>query len=168
MAAAALPSSPKTTETKKTTRKVARVSYCFVVDHESVRATFLPHDDDKKLEKLKALVGGYIEPIYSPDWPNSIIMVANEEGIIENLPWNGLAPLVAGILGCNVLGFCHATSPGYLRGPIVFCKEVDGDFAGFSSAERDALAPMFEYARDNDEAPDGFTIPKSLVKPTAQ
>lgn len=59
---------------------------------------------DYSLEELQGFVGGYIEIVYLN---NDRIMVVNEEGIIENLPFNEKASnivrqLIAGdVLVCK-------------------------------------------------------------------
>ena len=46
---------------------------------------------DFQLEELQAIVGGLIELIYLPD---NVVMVINEEGKLENLPFNEKATAI--------------------------------------------------------------------------
>ena len=43
-------------------------------------------DIDDTLESMQSVVGGLIEPVYIDD--SEVVLVANEEGIINNLPFN--------------------------------------------------------------------------------
>ena len=63
--------------------------------HETDKAFLIGHDnmleeiDSKKkynLQELKSLVGGYIEIVYN--LPMNKMMVINEEGKLEKLPYN--------------------------------------------------------------------------------
>ena len=47
---------------------------------------------DFKLEELKAIVNGYIEIVYLRD---GRLMVVNEEGLLERLPYNAAASILA-------------------------------------------------------------------------
>ena len=59
---------------------------------------------DFKLEELRSVVKGYIEIVYLKD---GRLMVVNEEGILEKLPYNHLAsmlakePIVGDVLVCE-------------------------------------------------------------------
>lgn len=43
------------------------------------------------LKELQEFVGGYIELVTLPD---DLVLVVNEEGLLHNLPYNGLAKLM--------------------------------------------------------------------------
>jgi len=48
------------------------------------------------LEEMQAMVGGYIEPVRGIKWNGHTgVMVVNEEGILDGLPFNAKASLVA-------------------------------------------------------------------------
>ena len=61
--------------------------------------------EDNRLDQLQKAVGGYIELVYLQ---GNKIMVVNEEGLIERLPYNHKASKLAGkdivgdVIVCNV------------------------------------------------------------------
>lgn len=65
------------------------------------------------LADYQAAVGGFIEGIYGPGWSG----FANEEGLLEGLPYNELASAMAALFGWAGEG---------LVGPVVFLGPVDG------------------------------------------
>lgn len=71
---------------------------------------------DFQLEELQEVVGGYIQilPIYS----TGEVMVVNEEGRLENLPWNVKATTYA--------KHYNAIFPNdYIAGNVLVCKDEE-------------------------------------------
>lgn len=61
---------------------------------------------DFRLEEMKAIVGGYIEIVFSIKANEKYIMVVNEEGFLEGLPYNSVASLLAGMSICGDVLVC--------------------------------------------------------------
>lgn len=54
-----------------------------------------PKGDKWTLDELQAHVGGFIEPISGTNLPSDQILLVNEEGLLERLPANRHASLIA-------------------------------------------------------------------------
>jgi hypothetical protein len=96
-------------ENKKMYLQAMDTDKSFLIGHDNV----LVEIDSKKkyeLEELKSLVGGYIEIVYN--LPMNKMMVINEEGKLEKLPYNFYATNLA------VLNRCIATDD-YIAGNAV-------------------------------------------------
>lgn len=66
------------------------------------------------LEELQALVGGYIEYLYLPD---GRVLVINEEGKPEGLPYNFNASLYGVQIGI--------ANDDFIVGPAVLCSSIE-------------------------------------------
>lgn len=66
------------------------------------------------MEELQAIVGGLIELIYLP---NNELMVINEEGKIDGLPYNENATKL-----CSIV-FREAGCFDFIVGDVLICKE---------------------------------------------
>ena len=92
---------------------------------------FHPHDTVGELHDLQALVGGYIEPVYLPEFEEQgIILLANEEGLLKGLPING-----------NLL-------PYFFVGPMVALSVAGDEFTGLDEAQ---VEFMTEWLKANHE-----------------
>jgi hypothetical protein len=79
----------------------------------------LPEEEEKQLEHLKQLVGGYIETIRSPRL--NTLCIVNGEGKLLDLKPNMLATTICGMLGFDVI-----------YGNAVFCVEDGEHIKGFT------------------------------------
>lgn len=69
---------------------------------------------DFKLKELQSFVGGYIEIV---DLDNGEIMVVNEEGLLERLPFNSKATKIA--------KEAYPGSDMYIVGDVLVCKDEE-------------------------------------------
>lgn len=66
---------------------------------------------DFKLDELKAIVNGYIEPVYLND---EQMMVVNEEGKLYGLPVN--------LIATEIYNITHQPHTDVIVGDVLFCK----------------------------------------------
>lgn len=79
--------------------------------------TVRPEQGDAfSLEELQALVGGDIEMV--PASQPGLVLVVNESGLLNGLPWNGLA---SALLRSDVVG-------GQIVGDAVLCTRAEAGF----------------------------------------
>lgn len=81
-----------------------------------------PHDTEGQLYDLQALVGGFIEPVYLPEFSQfGIILLANEEGLLAGLDINA-----------NLL-------PYFLVGPVIALSSKDEEFVGLDAGQEEFI-----------------------------
>lgn len=93
------------------------------------------YDDNEEfeLEDFQAFVGGYIETVPTCFGKN-VIMLVNESGKLDRLPYNKTASVIQ-----------HHTLYDLLLGDVVLVKLDGEDFVGFSEEEKDKILNYMEW-----------------------
>lgn len=93
------------------------------------------YDDTEEfeLEDFQAFVGGYIETVPTCFGKN-VIMLVNESGKLDRLPYNKTASVIQ-----------HYTRYDLLLGDAILVKVNGEEFVGFSEEEKDKILNYLEW-----------------------
>lgn len=85
-----------------------------------------PHFTVGDLHDLQQLVGGYIEPVYLPEFEEmGIILLANEEGLLKGLPYN------------------ENLSPYFFVGNLIALSYEEDEFTGLDDSQLEYMREWF-------------------------
>ena len=84
------------------------------------------------LDSIGKEVGGYIEVVHPRYLPSGFCMVVNEEGLLQNLPFNYIASVLYGTQehGQPIVGNAVILREGFVAGELDFMSLDDGDEVG--------------------------------------